>query len=75
MTEQKKVDLTTVFLGVIMTIMIVGVPWGYSVGNRLARIETKLEMITGVEVQIAKHELRIDEMATRLAIIENNQGG
>ena len=54
--------LATCLLGIITTVMLAAIPWGYSVGQRMARIETELrhfsptdvmERIKGVEVELS----------------------
>lgn len=65
-----KVDLSTVFLGLICTILLAGVPWAYGIHGRLTRIETKLEIIAGVESRIASCELRLQELEKDVAVLD-----
>ncbi len=63
-----RIDVATVFLGLMCTIMVAGIPWANSVGSRLARIETKLESVTAVEARMTAAETRLREIEKELAI-------
>ena len=68
-----KVDLSTIFLGLICTILVGGVPWAYGIHGRLTRIETKLEIIAGVEARISACELRIQDLEKDVAVIDDGR--
>jgi len=44
-------EITTVFLSIITTIMLAGVPWAYLVHGRLTKIETKIETKTKTQTE------------------------
>ncbi len=70
MTESKKVQLNTVFLGIIATLMIAAVPWTYSINGRLTRIETQLEMALDANSVISSIEMRLSECETDIAVLQ-----
>lgn len=45
----KKTEVNTVFMAIMTTILIAGIPWAMSVHGRLARIETTLTIIHNIQ--------------------------
>ena len=69
--EGKRVQLNTVFLGIIATLMMAGVPWTYSINGRLTRIETQLEMALDAHSEITAMDKRINACETDIAVLQN----
>ena len=74
MTESKKVQLNTVFLGIIASLMLAAVPWTYSINGRLTRIETQLEMALDDRSAMVSIEHRLSECETDIAVLQNSKG-
>ncbi len=73
MVESKKVQLNTVFLGIIATLMMAGVPWTYSINGRLTRIETTLEMALDAHSEINAIDKRLNACETDIAVLQKGE--
>ena len=58
----------TWFAGIMVAIMVAGIPWAFSLHGRLAAIETKLD---GLEVPPGWFKRDVDELQERVDDIEN----
>ena len=63
-------ELTTVFLSIITTIMLAGVPWAYLVHGRLTKIETKIETMKTAHARIDAVESRVAKSETDIAVLQ-----
>ena len=63
-------DLTTLLLGIITSIMLAAVPWAYLVHGRLTMIETKIEAMKTAHVRIDSVDARIGKCETDIAVLQ-----
>lgn len=63
-------EMNTVFLGIITSIMFAGVPWAYLVHGRLTKIETKIESMKTAHVRIDAVESRVGKCQTDIAVLQ-----
>ncbi len=61
------VDLTTIFLGIVATIMLSGVPWAYTIHGRLARIEERLHAVVIMSREILTLRECVRDLELRIA--------
>lgn len=71
MIEPKKIQLNTVFLGIIASLMLAGVPWTYSINGRLTVIETQLTRLLQDKDEITQLERRVNICETNIAVLQN----
>ncbi len=63
-------EITTVLLGIITSIMLAGVPWAYLVHGRLTKIETKIETMKTAHARIDAVESRVGKCETDIAVLQ-----
>lgn len=71
MTESKKIQLNTVFLGIIASLMLAGVPWTYLINGRLTKIETQLTTLIEDKGELTALERRVNICETNIAVLKN----
>lgn len=71
MSEAVKVQLNTVFLGIVASLMLAGVPWTYLINGRLTMIETKLEILLDTTDEVGALEIRLANCETDIAVLQN----
>jgi ABC-type transport system involved in cytochrome c biogenesis permease subunit len=68
-----EIEISTVFLGIIASILIAGVPWAYSVHGRLSKIETKLQVTLSVQASLHAIEGRVSRVETNVAVLQSHE--
>ncbi len=70
MSDTKKIQLNTVFLAIIASLMMAGVPWTYSINGRLTTIETQLTSLLEDRAEMTALERRVNTCETNIAVLQ-----
>lgn len=60
-----KVDVSTIFLGIIATILIAAIPLAYDTHGRLVRVETTLSTVLEMHDKLHELETRVIRLEPR----------
>ena len=60
--------LMTAMMGIVTVVIAAGIPWAYTIGNKITRIESKLS--NGISERIERHSDSLSDMDQRVSTIE-----